>query len=529
MSQAERNQAAAELAMLLAAPTIGPRRAMDLLARHGSARQAIAALRGSPSGEPLRRFLDQADLADYLHEIEHTLAVGAGYLLWTDADYPANLRSWPGRPPILYVKGDLAGLGPQSLALVGRVDPSDDGRAAAARFAGACVAHDVTVISGLAKGIDAAAHRGALDAGGWTYAVVGHGLDFAYPPDNADLYAQIPTRGAVLSQFATGVGPQRWTFPMRNEVMCTLAMGTVIVEATDGCGSLIQADFSFKHSRPVFLLSRNLDGNPGWATALVRRGAHVIRRFEEVLAVLDQAAPAADGGQQTLELDTTLGDPADAPAPPAALFDLDGVVIDTRGATAAALAALASQALGREVTAEQAAKVVLRSPPKALAALGVADAYQVYRRGYDAQLVAALPKVVTVGPVVDAIRRLRAAGIPVGMVTSQARRRLARLLSPDLLALFDVVVAWDDVKARKPAPDGILAAVARLGADRHRSVYVGDTADDLLAARKAEVVAVAVSWGFGDPEELRRWSPDTIVARPEQLAGELERRLDVPA
>jgi DNA protecting protein DprA len=529
MSQAERNRTAAELAMLLDAPTIGPRRAMDLLARHGSAGQAIVALRSSPSGEPLRRFLDQADLADYLHQIEHTLTMGANYMLWTDADYPVNLRSWPGRPPILYAKGDLAGLAPRSLALVGRVDPTDHGRAAAARFAAACVAHDVTVISGLAKGIDAAAHLGALDAGGWTYAVVGHGLDFAYPPDNADLYARIPTRGAVLSQFATGVSPQRWTFPLRNEVMCTLAMGTVIVEAIDGCGSLIQADFSFKHGRPVFLLSRNLDGHPGWATALIRRGAHVIRRFEEVMAVLDRAEPAAGGGQQSLELDSTPGDPADAAAPPAALFDLDGVVIDTRAATAAALAALASQALGREITAEQAAEVVLRSPPKALTALGVADAYQVYRRDYDAQLAAALPKVVTVEPVVNAIRRLRAAGIPIGMVTSQARRRLARLVSPDLLTLFDVVVAWDDVKARKPAPDGILAAAARLGADRHRSVYVGDTADDLVAARKAEVRAVAVGWGFGDLEELRRWSPDATVARPEQLAVELERLLNAPA
>jgi DNA protecting protein DprA len=380
---------------------------------------------------------------------------------------PAGLAR-PATDPVR--KGDLDGLGPRSLALVGRVDPSDQGRAAAARFAAACVAHDITVVSGLAKGIDAAAHRGALDAGGWTYAVVGHGLDFAYPPDNADLYARIPTRGAVLSQFATGMGPQRWTFPMRNEVMCTLALGTVIVEATDGCGSLIQADFSFKHGRPVFLLSRNLNGDPEWATELVRRGAHVVRRFEEVLAVLDQAAPAANGGQQTLDLDAPATRPAGAAERPAALFDLDGVVIDTRAATAAALAALASQALGHEVTAEQAASVVLRSPPKALAALGVRDAYQVYRRGYDAQLTAALPKVVTIGPVVDAIRQLHAAGVSVGMVTSQARRRLAHLVEPDLLELFDVVIAWDDVTARKPAPDGILAAVERLGADRRRSV-----------------------------------------------------------
>ena len=192
MSQAERNRAAAELAMLLDAPTIGPRRAMDLLGRRGTAEQAIAALRASPStAEPLRRFLDHADLADYLHQIERTLAMGADYLLWTDPDYPANLRGWRGRPPMLYVKGDLAGLGPRSLALVGRVDPSGDGRAAAARFAVACIAHDITVVSGLAKGIDAAAHR------------------------------------------------ERWTFPMRNEVMCTLAMGIVVVEATEDCGSHI--------------------------------------------------------------------------------------------------------------------------------------------------------------------------------------------------------------------------------------------------------------------------------------------------
>jgi DNA protecting protein DprA len=523
----ERAAEAAGVCLLLDAPSVGPRRAIQLLDRHGSAGAAIAAVAdASQAPERLRRFLADADLSAYQDSIQRTLALGGDFLLWSDPQYPSNLGAWPARPPILFYRGDLSRLGPRSLALVGRVDPTPAGREAAARFATKCVEHGITVVSGLARGIDAAAHRAALDAGGWTYAVLGHGLDHAYPRDNAQLYEEIPERGALVSQFRTGVGPQRWTFPLRNEVMCTLALGTVIVESRDGCGSLIQADFSFKHGRPVFLLGRNLQDTVPWAAELRRRGAHVIQRFKEVTEVVDAAlgqARRADHGRTPSLFDAE--QPESATLRPingdlAVLFDLDGVIIDTRNATAAALAAIATGELGRPVSPATLAPHVTRSPARALAAVGVGNAYAVYRRTYDAALVEALGQLTVFDSVVDGIGRLLEAGIKVGLVTSQPRRRLAALLPAGLAGRLAAVVAYGDARP-KPAPDGILRALQAMGVAPRCAMFVGDTPDDLLAARRAGVTSVAVTWGFTDEAQLRRYAPDLFVTDPSAVGPDL--------
>jgi DNA protecting protein DprA len=519
---------AARVCLLLDAPSVGPRRAIELLERHGSAAAAIVAVTDAPQApERLRRSLADTDPAPYQDSIRRTVAAGGDFLLWSDRQYPSNLARWAARPPILFYRGDLSRLGPRSLALVGRVDPSPAGRDAAARFAAGCVEHGITVVSGLARGVDGAAHRAALDAGGWTYAVLGHGLDHTYPRDNAQLYKEIPERGALISQFRTGVGPQRWTFPLRNEVMCTLALGTVIVESQDRCGSLIQADFSFKHGRPVFLLKRNLQDAAPWATDLLRRGAHVIERFEEVIEVVD-ATLGGHTGQAASQPAPSLFDaeqPAATPEPTpdrdmAVLFDLDGVIIDTRGATAAALATLATAELGHEVSAATLAPYVTRSPAQALAAVGVGDAYATYRRAYDGALAQAIGQLTVFQPVVDGIRRLLDAGVKVGLVTSQPRRRLAAMLPAALADRLATVVAYGDARP-KPAPDGILRALQAIGVEPARAVYVGDTPNDLLAARKAGVTAVAVTWGFADEVQLRRYAPDLILTDPSAVGSDL--------
>jgi HAD superfamily hydrolase (TIGR01509 family) len=310
--------------------------------------------------------------------------------------------------------------------------------------------------------------------------------------------------------------------------MCTLALGTVIVESRERCGSLIQADFSFKHGRPVFLLGRNLQDGAPWTTDLRRRGAHVIQRFEEVTEVVD----AILGGQvQRADHRPTPSlfdaEQLQATTPPrtgntdlAVLFDLDGVIIDTRNATAAALATIATTQLGRPVSPATLAPLITRSPARALAAAGVQNAYAVYRRTYDAALAEALGQLTVFDPVVDGIGRLMEAGIKVGLVTSQPRRRLATLLPAGLASRLGAVIAYGDARP-KPAPDGILRALEIMGVPPRCAMFIGDTPNDLLAARKAGVTSVAVSWGFTDEAQLRRYSPDLLLTDPSAIGPEL--------
>jgi DNA processing protein len=542
---------AALVACLLAAPGLGSSKVLDLLGRYESPSAAVEAIKAGVETvtEAQRVFVASTPVDTFMRSIEATERLGGRIVLWDDDDYPINLRSWEARPPLLYVKGDLSQLKPRSLALVGRVDPTAEGLAAAQRFAERCVDHDIVVVSGLARGIDAASHRGALEAGGWTYAVIGHGLDFAYPRENLELYQRIPERGALISQFPTGTGPQRWTFPMRNEVMCTVALATVIVEGKLGCGSLVQADFSFKHHRPVYLLGRNLDSGADWATGVVKRGAKVIPQFKQVLAELDQLPgwpPRSMRATQVRLPGLSNGDvPSDASAArssttssrarglpvsktgapsgaAAILFDLDGVLADSRPATIKALAAIATRASGRTVTEADVTPYARLSPSKALAALGVDDSWDVYRSEWDQSFADALgAEGAMIDVAVGGVQALRAAGIHVALVTSQPRRRLTTLLPPSVLQLFDAVVAWGDVKNPKPDPEGILTALEMLGVSAERAAYVGDQPADLVAARRAGVRSVAATYGFCTSEELRRHSPDVVIDHPSEIDADL--------
>ncbi|OON29272.1 hypothetical protein BSA16_22440 [Micromonospora sp. Rc5] len=471
----------------------------------------------------MRDFLATADASRYREAVEQTLKLGGGFKLWSDSDYPQNLSLWEGRPPVLFYKGDIESLPTRALALVGRVDPSDEGVAAATRFARKCVEADIAVVSGLAKGIDGASHRSALQPpAGKTYAVIAHGIDHAYPKENLNLYGQIPGNGAVISQFQTGVGPQRWMFPARNEVMCTLALGTVIIEGKPGCGSIIQAEFSFKHGRPVFLLSRNLRvGDTGWAEELVRRGAHVIERFDQVVEVVEDtlgeiwsSSGQDDSGQSAL---FHVRNEAVMVKPKAALFDIDGVVVDTRDASAAAIATIAAKYTGADIQPETVA--VTKAPHLALADLGVRNAYEVYRREYDRTFVDACQNVRVFDEVVKAIREMKDRGIRVAAITAQPSRRAAASLPADVRALFEEVLTYNHTRGNKD--EGIKIALKRFGVAADAAVYIGDQPKDLEAARKAGVKGVGVLWGYCGHAELMRWPHDLLLTSPEELTAEV--------
>jgi len=505
---------------MLDAPSVGPRRVLKLLKTYGTAVTALEALGESSSGDsPIGNFIATSSNETYEAMIQRTIDIGGNFKLWSDEDYPANLRRWVSHPPILFFKGDLSLLQRRSLALVGRTDPTSEGIRAAERFAMSCVANDIQVISGLAKGIDAASHRSALMAtDGITFAVLGHGLDHSFPRENEKLFAEIPCHGALISQFRTGVGPQKWTFPARNEVMCTLALGTVIIEAKPRCGSLIQADFSFKHGRPVFILSRNLrTANAAWAEELVLRGAHVVEHFDQVLEIVSAqedfvSVKLQPSGVVSL-FDATPSEDGQQDFPSAALFDLDGVVVDTRDATAVALASIASRHTG--IVFDPKETRVEGKPHELLGRMGVKDPYNVYKREYDPEFFNALGEVRVFSEVVEGIERIKARGVRIAAITSQSHSRINYLLPRSVQAVFEKVYTYRETGGKKEV--GIAKALDFFGVAREHAVFVGDQSTDLEAARKSGVKAVGVLWGFSTLEQLRQWPSDLLVDEQSEL------------
>jgi DNA processing protein len=223
---------------------------------------------------------------------------GRGWQVLTvlDEAYPARLRAIHQAPPVLFARGTVT-QDDVAVSVVGSRAASPRGLDIAAAVARGLVARGVTVLGGLALGIDAAAHRAALGAGGRTVGVIGTGIDRAYPAPNRELQEQIAGHGLVLSQFWPGSAPQRHNFLMRNATMSGYGLATVVVEAGEHSGSRAQARMAVEHGRPVILTSLVLEAND-WARALVGRpGVHVAGRLQAVLDVVDRliGEPAAVG------------------------------------------------------------------------------------------------------------------------------------------------------------------------------------------------------------------------------------------
>lgn len=214
-------------------------------------------------------------------------ATGMDLITVLDDEYPHNLRAVHDRPPMIFTAGALTAADSRALAVIGSRRATDAGTAAARALAEHLVRSDFTVVSGLAAGIDTAAHEAALRAGGRTVAVIGTGLARTYPPENAPLQRRIAGDGAVVSQFWPEASPNRQSFPQRNATMSGLALGTVIVEASVRSGARIQARRALAHGRPVFLLRSLLTEQ--WARRLAERpGTHVFDQPAEITAAIDR-------------------------------------------------------------------------------------------------------------------------------------------------------------------------------------------------------------------------------------------------
>ncbi|MDX6506111.1 MAG: processing protein [Gaiellaceae bacterium] len=238
----------------------------------------------------LTLFGDEArapDLDTIAEEIEAWESKGMRLVTVLDAAYPENLRSVHDRPPFVFVAGRIEAGDARSVAVVGTRRASADGLDQARVIASHLVAADYTVVSGLAAGIDAAAHQAALDVGGRTVAVIGTGLRSAYPAQHADLRRRIAEQSAVVSQFWPDAPPTKRSFPMRNAVMSGFALATVVVEASQTSGARMQARFALAHGRPVFLLESLLSHK--WAREFAGRpGTHVVRSAREITEIVDR-------------------------------------------------------------------------------------------------------------------------------------------------------------------------------------------------------------------------------------------------
>jgi DNA processing protein len=225
---------------------------------------------------------DAVDLSAIAEEVRQWGAEGISIATVLDDAYPANLRTIHNRPPFIFVRGSLTPDDERSVAVVGTRRASHEGLGRARDVAAGLVAAGYTVISGLADGVDTAAHRAALEHGGRTVAVIGTGLRRAYPAKNASLQQRIADDAAVVSQFWPDAPPTRTSFPMRNVVMSGLARATVVVEASHTSGARMQARFALEHGRLLFLIDSLLEHE--WAQQYAERpGAYVVQTADEVV------------------------------------------------------------------------------------------------------------------------------------------------------------------------------------------------------------------------------------------------------
>ncbi len=229
--------------------------------------------------------------------------------LWDEDRYPARLRQIPDPPAILYLRGQLP-QGP-SLAVVGARKASTAGRRLTADLCSELASRGVAIVSGLARGIDTAAHEGALAAEGLTLAVLGCGIDRIYPPENSRLFHRIAAEGGILSEYPPGTPPAPGHFPGRNRIISGLCQGVLIVEAAKGSGSLITAEFALEQGREVFAVPGPVySATSGGVNRLIKDGAHVVTEVNDILPVLWPGAPTRQQQKKQDLLVANLSGPA---------------------------------------------------------------------------------------------------------------------------------------------------------------------------------------------------------------------------
>ena len=304
--------------LLSMVPGVGPLLRRDLLERFGTAEQVFAAapaeLREVPRLGPklCRAITTAADTIDVEAEIRRCQQHGIRIVAQWQPHYPRALTQIPDPPAVLYQRGTLLPQDALAVAVVGTRHATHYGRQQTQRIAGALARAGVTIVSGLARGIDAEAHQAALEVGGRTIAVLGSGLLNIYPPENKALAERIVNSGAVICESSTEAKPLPGAFPRRNRIVTGLCQGVVVVEAGDRSGALISARLSLEQGREVFAVPGRVDSRTSHGChRLIRDGAKLVETADDVLEELGpmfQSAPTADGHEVHHPAELTLNE-----------------------------------------------------------------------------------------------------------------------------------------------------------------------------------------------------------------------------
>jgi DNA processing protein len=238
-----------------------------------------------------------SDWADIDREVERARDAGIAIVPFADEGYPARLRTIADPPPCLYVKGKLSIDDDKLVAIVGSRSASEYGRRVARDLARGLASMGFTVVSGMARGIDGTAHASALQAGGRTIAVLGSGVERAYPPEHEALYRRICEDGAVMSELPMGTRPLAFNFPARNRLISGLSLGVVVVEATEKSGSLITAALALEQGREVFAVPGEVGSSRSrGAHRLIRQGAKLVETVDDIVEeIAPQLLPRLTG------------------------------------------------------------------------------------------------------------------------------------------------------------------------------------------------------------------------------------------
>ena len=287
---------------------IGPRNLRQLVDYFGSPGEVFTAPRTALQEVPgigpklSRAVVEARDTIDVDAEIAICRSNDIDICTLEDDSYPRMLREIHDAPPVLFIRGTVTSDDMLSIAIVGSRHATRYGRNQARRLAAGLARAGLTVVSGLARGIDGEAHRGALEAGGRTLAVLGGGLLAMFPPEHEQLARDVAASGAVISEFPPRMVPQSGFFPQRNRVISGISLGTIVVEAAERSGALITARHAYEQGREVFAVPGPIDSRASRGPhALIRDGARLVQSVDDVLEELGplvEAVPRDDGGPE---------------------------------------------------------------------------------------------------------------------------------------------------------------------------------------------------------------------------------------
>ena len=268
-----------------------PRRLLNLLERFENPEDLLHASRTDllriegMTESTAARILNAPDLT--AEKWQRWQKANARLLTWRDENYPAPLREIEDFPPVLFVRGSLQERDRFAIAIVGTRKPTSYGRTVAEKLGRELARYGLTIVSGGARGIDTAAHTGAMRANGRTITVLGCGIDVAYPAESAALFQRIATQGAVISEYPPGAQPDQWRFPARNRLVSALALGVLVVEAPSDSGALITASHALEQGKPVFAVPGNIDtGHSAGCHKLIKEGATLVDSVEDIVRAL---------------------------------------------------------------------------------------------------------------------------------------------------------------------------------------------------------------------------------------------------